>query len=164
MHGGMIMMENRPVGKYFEEWNVGDVFETNGHTITKADIVTFAGLSGDYNPLHTNFLYAKESVFGERVAHGFLIVAIASGLINQMRLFEGTTEAYLGIAEAKFTRGVLVGDTVRCIGNIAEKRITSKGGGLIKLQVNVVNQRNEVCQTRIANILITRRPAANKDS
>jgi len=154
----------RPVGKYFEEWNVGDIYETNGHTITKADIVTFAGLSGDYNPLHTNLLFAKNSVFGERVAHGFLVIAITSGLINQMRLFEGTTEAYLGLAEAKFTQGVLVGDTIRCIGTVVEKRLTSKGGGLVKFQINTVNQKNEICQTRTSSILIKRAPTANQDS
>ena len=154
----------RPVGRYFEEWNVGDIYETNGHTITKADIVTFAGLSGDYNPLHTNLLFAKNSVFGERVAHGFLVIAITSGLINQMRLFEGTTEAYLGLAEAKFTQGVLVGDTIRCIGTVVEKRLTTKGGGLVKFQINTVNQKNEICQTRTSSILIRRAPTANQDS
>jgi acyl dehydratase len=79
-----------------------------------------------------------------------------------MRLFEGTTEAYLGMSDTKFTKGVLVGDTIRCIGTITEKRLTSKGGGLTKIQIDIVNQRNEVCQSRVSNILIKREPPEKK--
>lgn len=156
------MEENRPVGKYFEEWEVGDVYRTNGRTVTSADIVLFAGLSGDHNPLHTNLLYAKNSVFGERVAHGFLVLAISSGQINQMRLFEGTTEAFLGLSELTFSKGVLPGDTIYSIGTVVEKRVTSQGRGFLKCQVQVVNQRGEVCSNRVGNFFIKRRPTGNK--
>src|SRR3990170_4615863 len=75
-------------GKYFEEWEVGDEFETGRRTVTEADIVIFAGLSGDYNPLHTNEEFAKKGVFGTRVAHGFLVHSISIGLINQTGFFD----------------------------------------------------------------------------
>jgi acyl dehydratase len=152
------MEGNRTPGKYFEEWNVGDTYVTNGRTISMADIVLFASLSGDHNPLHTNILYAKNSVFGERVAHGFLILAISSGQINQMRLFEGTTEAFLGLSELTFSKGVLPGDTITSIGTILEKRLTSQGRGLLRCQVQVVNQKGEICSNRIGNFFIKRKP------
>jgi 3-hydroxybutyryl-CoA dehydratase len=155
----LIMKEDRPAGNYFEEWNLGDILETNGHTITKADIVNFAALSGDYNPMHTNVLHAKKTVFGERIAHGYLIVALTSGLINQSRLFERTTEAFLGASDLKFSKAVMVGDTIRCIVTITEKKLTSKGGGFITLQTDVFNQRDELCSTRKTSFLIKRRPA-----
>ena len=156
------MEENRPIGKYFEEWNVGDTYKTNGRTITMADIVLFAGLSGDHNPLHTNILYAKNSVFGERVAHGFLILAISSGQINLMRLFEGTTEAFLGLSELTFSKGVLAGDTITTIGTIVEKRLTSQGRGLLRCQVQVFNQKGELCSNRAGNFFIKRKPSETK--
>ena len=158
------MEVNRPPGKYFEEWNVGDMYVTNGRTITMADIVLFASLSGDHNPLHTNVLYAKNSVFGERVAHGFLILAISSGQINQMRLFEGTTEAFLGLSELTFSKGVLPGDTITSIGTIVEKRLTSQGRGLLRCQVQVVNQNGEACSNRIGNFFIKRKPPEIKEA
>lgn len=152
------MHKGRPAGKYFEEWNMGDVYQTNGRTITLTDISLFAGLSGDHNPLHTNVTYAKNSAFGERVAHGFLVLAISSGQINQMRLFEGTTEAFLGLSELKFQTGVLPGDTITSIGTVVEKRVSSQGKGIMKFEIKVVNQRGDICCTRQGNFIIKRKP------
>lgn len=155
------MKGNRPQGKYFEEWNVGDVFQTNGRTITMTDIVLFAGLSGDRNPLHTDILYAKNSVFKERVAHGLLVLAINSGQFNQMRLLEGTAEAFLGYSELKFTKGVLAGDTITAVGTVVDKKLSSKGKGLLKFEVKTLNQRGEICSTGIANVMVKRKSTEN---
>jgi hypothetical protein len=82
-------MSYQPRGLTFEQFNVGDTHICQGRTITEADVVHFAGISGDYNPLHTNEEYGKTTPFGGRIAHGVLVLAIATGQINQTGLFEG---------------------------------------------------------------------------
>ncbi len=82
-------------GKTFNEFKVGDKFTTASRTITEADVVNFAGLSGDFNPLHTDEEFGKSTPFKGRVAHGMLSVAVATGLANQLGIFEGTTIALL---------------------------------------------------------------------
>ena len=67
-------------GLTFDEFNVGDCYESQGRTITEADVVAFAGLSGDFNPLHTGATFAAATPFGERIAHGMLVMAIATGM------------------------------------------------------------------------------------
>ena len=83
-------------GMYWEEWEVGAEFESPARTVTEADIVAFAGLSGDYNPLHINEEYCKQTVFGGRIAHGPLVYAIAAGLLFQLHLYDDTLIAFLG--------------------------------------------------------------------
>ena len=83
---------DRPPGRYFEEFEIGDTLETVGRTVTETDIVLFAGVSGDYNQLHTDAEFAKGALFGERVAHGLLGLAIASGLAARMDFAEGTVQ------------------------------------------------------------------------
>ncbi len=82
-----------PHGLYFEEIAEGFRIASPGRTITEADIVMFAGLSGDYNPLHTDQEYAQQTIFGGRIAHGLLMLAIASGLAMQLGFMLGTVEA-----------------------------------------------------------------------
>ncbi|MBX5492329.1 MAG: dehydratase, partial [Chloroflexi bacterium] len=84
------------MGMYFEDFHIGQEFVTARRTITEHDVMTFAGLSGDFNPLHTDALYAATTPYGERIAHGLLTLAITSGLINQLGLMAGTTIALLG--------------------------------------------------------------------
>jgi len=127
-------------GKYFDELNVGDVFETAGRTVREADIACFAGLSGDYNPLHTNAEWAKNTPFGVNIAHGMLTLAITTGLINQSRIFEGTTIALLGTTE-KFTAPVKPGDTIHVELEVVSKKESSKGGkGVIEVKCSTINQ------------------------
>ena len=83
-------------GLYWEDWEIGQEFVSPARTITEADIVMFAGLSGDYNPLHINEEYCKTTQFGTRIAHGPLIYAIAAGLVFQLHLYDDTLIAFLG--------------------------------------------------------------------
>ena len=83
------------MGLYLEEFEIGKVIKSQGRTITEADIVNFAGISGDWNPLHTDEEFAKANAFGKRIAHGALGVAIATGLSNLTGVFEGTTIAFM---------------------------------------------------------------------
>src|SRR5437870_4163650 len=82
-------------GKYFDEFEIGASYTTASRTVTEADIVNFAGVSGDFNPLHTDESFARTTPFGTRIAHGMLVASIATGLANQSGLFEGTTIALL---------------------------------------------------------------------
>jgi acyl dehydratase len=131
-------------GLTYEEWEVGAVYETRGRTITETDVVSFAGLSGDYNPIHTDAEAAKATPFGERIAHGMLTVAISTGLANQTGLMEGTTVALLE-QNIKYKAPVRFGDTVHLRMEVIEKRETSKPDrGIVKLAAQMLNQRNEV--------------------
>jgi len=130
-------------GLKFDQFNVGDVYTTASRTVTEADVVNFAGLSGDFNPLHTNEEFAKTTPFGTRVAHGMLSAAIATGLANQLGIFEGTTLALMQMT-TRFTGAVRFGDTIYLELTVAEMKESSKPGrGVITFDSKVKNQRGE---------------------
>ena len=131
-------------GLFFEEFIVGDQTESVGRTITEADIVNFAGLSGDYNLIHTDAEYSKRQMFGQRVAHGLLVLSIASGLAVRLGFMEDTILAFRGL-EWKFNAPVFIGDTIRVRVTVeATKPVPRLGGGIVTLKMEVVNQRDEV--------------------
>jgi len=136
-------MAYRPRGLTFEQFTVGDAFETAGRTITEADVVNFAYLSGDWNPLHTNEEMMRASSFGTRIAHGALGLAVATGLVNQLGIFEGTTIAVLEMT-TRFTGVIRMGDTVRVEFAVTEKKESKKGDrGIVTVAVKLLNQRDE---------------------
>lgn len=146
-------------GQYFEEFEVGDVFITAGRTLTEADIVTFAGVSGDYTQLHTNVEVARQGVFGKRVAHGLLGLTIASGLLAQLGFTEGTIMAFREMTW-KFSRPITIGDTIRAEAMVsAVKAMRRVGGGAVTLNIEILNQENEVTQRGKWVVLIANRPA-----
>jgi len=148
----------RPDGRYFEEFAVGDEVLSHGRTVTEADIVAFAALTGDYNPLHTDAEYAKGSVFGERVAHGLLGLSIVSGLIDRLGFITGTAEAFTGL-EWKFRGPIRIGDTIHVEAKVTRKKEMRRlGGGLVVLYVALVNQRNETVQKGPLTVLIKSKP------
>lgn len=147
-------------GLYWEEWEIGSEVETSARTVTEADIVIYAGLSGDYNPLHTDEEYCKTTPFGGRIAHGPLVYGIAAGLLFQLHLYDDTMIALLGFEDLRFTKPVKPGDTIRARVKVLEKKETSRPDrGVIKRQLHVLNQRGEVVQESIQNILLKRKPA-----
>lgn len=130
-------------GMTFDQLTVGDKFVSPRRTVTEADVVAFAGLSGDYNPLHTDAEFAKATPFGERIAHGMLIASIGTGLGNQMGVLEGTTLALMEQV-IRYKGPVKFGDTVHIELIVKEKRETSKPDrGVVIFDVPVVNQRGE---------------------
>lgn len=119
-------------------------FETASRTITEGDVMMFAGLTGDFNELHTSTSYAEHTSFGSRIAHGMLTLAIANGLYMRLNLFEKNTVANLGIENWSFKKAVRIGDTLHVILTLAGKRLTSTPGrGIIRWNVNVLNQNSE---------------------
>jgi acyl dehydratase len=145
---------NRPRGRYFEEFVVGDKMTSQGRTITESDIVAFAGLSGDYNPVHTDAEFCKGSQFGERIAHGLLVLSVASGLAWQLGFMAGTADAFLSL-ECKFTGPTKIGDTLKVSAEVAQKRgMPGSTGGMVMFNVEVKNQRDEVIQRGKWNVLV----------
>ncbi len=145
-------------GLYFEEFEMGKKFTTAGRTITEADIVSFAGLSGDYNSIHTDAEFAKTTPFKKRVAHGLLILSIVSGLANQTGFIEGTVLAFREIKKWKFSRPVYIGDTVHAEIEVRETKAFARlGGGTVELEFKVKTQDGEVCMKGTWNALIQSR-------
>ncbi len=151
----------RPRGRYFEEFQLGDTVISAGRTITEADIVAFAGLSGDYNQIHTDADFASKGMFGQRVAHGLLVLSVATGLTAQLGFIEGTVLAFRDLTW-KFSRPVFIGDTVHMEAEVVElKEMTRLGGGSVVLQVAVINQKGEATARGTWNVLMASRPTAD---
>ena len=144
----------RSRGSYYEEFEAGDIVETVGRTITEADVVAFAGLTGDYNQLHTDDEFARKGMFGERVAHGLLVLSIVSGLATRSGFIDGTVEAFTGV-EWKFRAPVKFGDTIRARFEVRRKREASgHKGGLVYFDVVVLNQHDETVQKGTWTVLM----------
>lgn len=143
----------KPQGLYFEEFEIGDQVESLGRTITETDVVAFASLSGDWNLIHTDAEYCKNEMFKQRVAHGLLILSVASGQAVRLGFMEDTVMAFRGL-EWKFSKPVFINDTIRLRVTVEEKKeMRRMGGGLVNFKMEVVNQNNEVCQRGIWEIL-----------
>jgi acyl dehydratase len=122
-------------------------------------VFNFAGISGDYNPLHINEDFCKKTQFGTRIAHGPLIYAIAAGLLFQLHLYDDTLVAFLGFESLKFTKPTKIGDTIYAKITVTELTETSKPDrGVMKRQLQVINQRGEVVQEGVQAFLMKRRP------
>jgi acyl dehydratase len=144
----------KPRGLYFEEFKEGEALETTGRTITESDVVTFAGLSGDFNQIHTDAEYAAADIFGQRVAHGLLVVAITTGLVVRTGIMEGTVLAFREL-EWKFSRPVFIGDTIHARLEVREtKPLPRLGGGSVKTKISVLNQENQVVQRGVMVLLV----------
>lgn len=144
-------------GRHFEEMNVGDVSESESRTITENDIILFAKLSGDHNPVHTNAEYAKTTIYGEQVAHGLLGLSIASGLAWGTGQLEGTAEAITGM-DWKFRNPICIGDTIRLRAEVRQKKEMPRlNGGFVTFTATVLNQRDEIVQKGTWTLLIRSR-------
>ena len=131
----------------FADIEEGDTAVTQGRTITGADVTNFAGVSGDFNHLHTDAERMSESMFGERIAHGMLVVSAATGLLWQARSPEEreAVVAFYGIDDLRFRQPTYVGDTVRVETEVLETRRKEEGmgNGTVRTEVEVKNQRDQ---------------------
>jgi 3-hydroxybutyryl-CoA dehydratase len=146
-------------GLYFEEFAIGQKATSPARTITETDVVSFAALSGDWNQLHTDAEFAKTTPFGQRIAHGLLILSIASGLMVRLGVIEGTAEAFRELS-CKFRAPVFIGDTIHLEATVTDTRaVRRQGNGLVTLEVEVINQRGEIVQKGAWQVLVRARPA-----
>jgi len=135
---------------YLEDFKVGEKAVSPGRTITEADIVMFAGISGDWSELHTNAEYMKNSPFGQRIAHGMLTLSVASALaLRTTQRPPVEVLAFLGMNNVKFTAPVFIGDTIKVESEVIEARPSKSrpGAGILKFRNAVKNQRDEVVAT-----------------
>jgi acyl dehydratase len=143
---------------YFEDVEVGFRFETPRRTVTEADLVAFAGVSGDFNPLHTDSVFAAGSIYGERIAHGALVLSLATGLRQRVGLFDGTLMGLLEIRNWRFAAPVRIGDTIRVENEVTELRETSKRDrGIMVQRIEVLNQDDAVVQSGEFVMMLRRR-------
>jgi len=150
----------RPTGLYFEEFQIGDQVVSFGRTITETDVVNFASLSGDWNLIHTDTEYCKDNMFGQRVAHGLLILSVASGQAVRLGFMEDTVLAFREL-EWKFQKPVFIGDTIRLRVTVdGAKPMKRLGGGLVNFKMEVINQEGETCQRGVWKILCESRDVA----
>jgi len=131
----------------FEALEVGQEFTSRGRTVTEADVVGFASLTGDWHPQHADAQWAEGSPFGERIAHGLLVVSLAAGLVP---FDPGRVVALRQVSQATFKRPVRFGDTVHVEGRIAELAPGADDAGMVTFAWNVVNQDDKiVCRARV---------------
>jgi acyl dehydratase len=144
-------------GRTFDEIEVGDEIVGGTRTVTEADVVNFAYLSGDFQPEHMNEEYARKGPMGARIAHGLLVLSIATGLLNQTGAFEGTSIAILEVT-VRFLKAVKFGDTVRAIQKIVSKKETSKPDrGILTTRITVLNQDDQTILEADLVMLLYRR-------
>jgi 3-hydroxybutyryl-CoA dehydratase len=146
-------------GMFFEEFSVGQHIISTARTVTESDVVTFAGLSGDYNQIHTDAEFSKNTPFGKRVAHGLLGIAIASGLAMRTGVLEGTVLAFREINEWKFSKPIFIGDTVHVELDVKEiKALPRLGGGSVIIELSVKNQHEAVTRKGLWTVLVASKP------
>lgn len=147
-------------GLFFEDFQPGQRLTSAGRTITEHDVVAFAGLSGDFNQIHTDAEFARATPFGQRIAHGILGLAVASGLAVQTGILGANVLAFREINEWKFVKPVFFGDTLRVEMEVTEtKALPRLGGGSVTLSVKVNNQAGETVMKGAWTVLVKSKPA-----
>jgi 3-hydroxybutyryl-CoA dehydratase len=133
-------------GLYYEDYAVGVSITSQGRTVTESDIVNFAMLSGDWNPLHTDAQAAKETPYGERIAHGMLVLSMATGLAERLGFLNQTVLGFMGL-DWQFRAAVKIGDTIHVQAAVSElKPMPRLGGGYVTFKVQILNQEDKVVQ------------------
>jgi acyl dehydratase len=148
----------RPLGLYYDEIEVGRSWTTQRRTVTETDLINFVGFSWDTHPMHTDLQFAKSTQFGERLMHGPGVFAMASGLEIGLGFKRGTSLVMLGMTW-NLKLPVLIGDTIYVKETVASKRETKKPDrGIITFDLQVLNQRDEVCHDGQWLVMFMRRP------
>jgi acyl dehydratase len=146
-------------GLYFEEFTVGQKIVSVARTVAESDILTFAGLTGDHNQIHTDAEFSKGTQFGQRIAHGLLGLSIAVGLLMRTGVLEGTVMAFREIVEWKFIKPVFIGDSIYAEMEVKEmKAMPRVGGGLAMVAMEVKNQKNESLMRGTLAVLVASKP------
>ena len=146
-----------PLRKYFDEVAIGDDYTTPARTITEADVVNFACLTGDFYYLHVDREAARQSHYGRRIAHGFLVLSIGTGLMVTSR--PGPVVANYGADKLRFVRPVFLGDTIRTRLQCVQKRARAKPMrnqpvGVVDWKIRVMNQNDQLVATWIFKTLV----------
>jgi len=141
--------------RFFEEFELGQRWVSRGRTVTEADIVNFAGLSADFFPLHIDEEYAARSRFGRRVAHGLLVLSMATGMVPAD---PEKVQALYGLDRVRFLRPVFIGDTIHIEMEVAETRPREDGSGIVSFRQTMINQQGDPVMANMYHLLMRRRP------
>jgi acyl dehydratase len=145
---------------YFEDFEVGQTFESTGRTVTEADLTMFSMLSGDWNPIHADAEFSKQTRYGQRVVHGALGIAMATGMMHQLGIFEKTAVAMMSLSDWKFVAPILIGQTLRLrLGVLAKEAGTSRRVGRIHRSLQLLDHTGAVIQDGKSDVLVLKRDA-----
>ena len=145
------------MGKYFDDFEVSEESMTAGRTITETDIVNFAGITGDWNEIHTNTEVAERGPFKQRIAHGALVFSIATGLSVRLGQTADTVIAFYGLDRLRFVKPTFIGDTIRVRQKVQEKTERDLSSGIVTILNEVINQKDAVVVSYVAKVLLKRR-------
>lgn len=147
---------------YMEDFQVGEKIVSPGRTLTETDIVMFAALTGDWHPIHTNVEYAGKTPFGERIAHGMLVLVLGSALVFRLGPYVFTPKtfiAFYGIDSLRFTGAVKIGDTLHAEVEVVELKAKDENRGVVTTKSAIRNQRGEDCCVFVSKMLCGRKPS-----
>ena len=145
------------MGMFLEDFAIDQPMTTRGRTVGEGDITLFAGLVGDFNPLHVDEVYCASTPFAGRIAHGPLTMSMAIGLMSQLNLIDGTAMALLNLTW-DFSAPVRIGDTIHArVTPTASKPTSKPGRGTVTMRFEVINQRRETVQTGTMTLLVKAR-------
>lgn len=149
---------------FLEDFEAGGEYITEARELTVADVLAFAEVSGDMNPLHLDDAYARRQGYRGRIAHGVLGLAVVTGLVNRSGLTRGTLLALLGVSW-EFRRPVQPGDAVRARLRVLDSRRSRRSArGVVRLKAEALNQWDEVVQEGVFTLLVRSRPAPDPSS
>ncbi|MDF3884998.1 MaoC/PaaZ C-terminal domain-containing protein [Cupriavidus basilensis] len=149
-----------PTTLYFEDFLRGQVFESTGRTITETDLTMFSMLSGDWNPIHADAEFARDTRFGQRVVHGALGIALATGMLHQLGVFDKSAVAMMSLQNWTFAAAIFVGQTLRLRMEILETEAgTSKRVGRVNRRLQLIDQTGGVIQDGTTDVLVLKRDA-----
>lgn len=146
-------MSSEPL--YFDDVQPGDSWTSGARTVTETDIVLFAGLTGDYNPLHVDEEFAQQTFYGQRIAHGLYGAALVAGLGSHAPLMR--TEAFVQIREWQFLKPMFIGDTVHVQTEVMEVKSSSRRRGTVVWKRSLLNQKGEIVQSGLFESIVSRR-------
>lgn len=155
-------MQDAPQKKiYLEDYREGERWVTPGRTLTETDIINYAGLTGDWHSVHTDVEYARKTPFGERIAHGLLVLAVGSTLIFRLGehvVFPASFIAFYGMDRVRFVGPVRIGDTIHCEAEVRSLEVKDDRRGILVCRNTIRNQRNEPVVVYDTRALVGRRP------
>lgn len=146
-------------GRHLDDFQVGEEFTTHGRTLTEADVVNFAGVSADFNPLHMDAEYARTTRFGQRVPHGQLIFVLSLGLAERciVPLFQSGVVAFYGVDKLRFVKPVFIEDTIRLVRRVEAIEPRDENKGVLTFEDHLLNQNDALCLRYFPKYLLTRK-------
>ncbi len=148
---------------WYEDYEKGEKIVTPGRTITEADLVMFSAFTGDWHPIHTSVEYAEKTPFGERIAHGMLVLVVGSALFYRLGQYVFTPKSFIafyGMDNVRFVGAVKIGDTIHMEAEVVDLREKDEARGVVTTQNTIRNQKGEDCCVYTARILCGRKPGS----